>query len=181
MTRSREGPNYLAEFERLVTEYADRIYRVTLRITGSPADAEDAMQEAFLSGFEHWETFRGESSPVTWLYRIAVNAAVTRLRQKHRQPAEPLEAIDESLSQSGQWGGDVSRYAELNELQRQIEKGIASLPEEQRIVLVLRDAEGMSTAEVARILQITEANVKTRLHRARLTLRDYLAPFMSSR
>lgn len=177
MSRSREGPSDFVDFEQLVAEYADRLYRVTLRITGSPADAEDALQEAFLSALEHWQSFRGDASPATWLYRIAVNSAISRQRQKRRRPVEPLEAADEAAVQAPPWGGDVSRRAELNELQREIEKGIASLPEEHRIVLILRDAEGMSTAEVVEILQISEANVKSRLHRARLALRNFLAAY----
>lgn len=181
MSRSREGPSNFVDFEQLVAEYADRLYRVALRITASPADAEDALQEAFLAALEHWQSFRGEASPATWLYRIAVNAAISRQRQKRRRPVEPLEAADEAAVQAPPWGGDVSRRAELNELQREIEKGIATLPEEHRIVLILRDAEGMSTAEVAEILQISEANVKSRLHRARFALRDYLAAYQTDR
>src|SRR6478672_3648805 len=88
MDQPDPSPPDRGAFERLVEEYADRIYNVALRITGHRADAEDAMQEAFLSAYRAWPTFRGESSPTTWLYRIAVNAALTRVRL--RRPIDYL-------------------------------------------------------------------------------------------
>src|SRR5919202_3596818 len=88
MSLSSEGTPSLVAFEQLIEEYGDRVYGIALRITGLPADAEDAMQEAFLSAFRSWASFRAEASPTTWLYRIAVNAALQRVRA--RRPVEYL-------------------------------------------------------------------------------------------
>src|SRR5260370_30190479 len=84
-----ESSTNLGDFERLIDEYSDRIYAAALRITGLPADAEDVLQDTFLQAYEHRMSFRGEASPLTWLYRIAVNAALMRIRQ--RRPVVYLE------------------------------------------------------------------------------------------
>jgi len=82
MSLSSEGTPDLVAFEQLVAEYGDRVFGIALRVTGSPSDAEEVMQEAFLQAFRSWSTFRGESAPTTWLYRIAVNAALARVRAR---------------------------------------------------------------------------------------------------
>jgi RNA polymerase sigma-70 factor (ECF subfamily) len=103
-----------AAFERLIEEYADRIYNVTFRITADANDAEDAMQEAFENAFRGWESFRGEASPATWLYRIAVNAALTRVRA--RRPVEYLVELS-TTGQIRDWSAEASELAERAELQ----------------------------------------------------------------
>jgi RNA polymerase sigma-70 factor (ECF subfamily) len=176
MSLSSEGTPDMVAFEQLVAEYGDRVYGIALRITGSPSDAEEVMQEAFLLAFRSWSEYRGEAAPTTWLYRIAVNAALMRVRA--RRPVELLSEQPESL-EIADWSADASRAVLRGELQREIEEGIARLPEDLRVTLVLRDVEGLSTAETAAALGIEEGAVKSRLHRARVLLRGYLAEILS--
>ena len=176
MSLSSEGTPDMVAFEQLVEEYGERVYGIALRITGSPSDAEDAMQDAFLSAFKAWEGFRGQSSPTTWLYRIAVNAALQRVR---RRPDDVLVERDEEAAQIVDWTGDVAAAAARAELHTQLEQAIALLPADLQVPLVLRDIEGLSTAETAAVLELTEAAVKSRLHRARAILRRQLQDFLA--
>lgn len=163
-------------FEGLVEEYADRIYSIALRITASPEEAEDATQDAFLSAFLARDSFRGDASLSTWLYRIAVNAALQRLR-KHRDITY-LDATGYESAWVADWSEDLPRRVEHRELHEVLERGIALLPEDERVVLVLRDVEGFSTSEAADILSVSDAALKSRLHRARVLLRQYLADYL---
>src|SRR3954453_13987778 len=104
MSLSSEGTPELVAFEQLVAEYGDRVFGIALRVTGSPSDAEDVMQETFLRAFRSWADFRGEAAPTTWLYRIAVNAALMRVRS--RKPVELLSEQPESL-ELADWSTDV--------------------------------------------------------------------------
>jgi RNA polymerase sigma-70 factor (ECF subfamily) len=175
MSLSSEGTPDLVAFEQLVAEYGDRVYGIALRVTGSPSDAEEVTQEAFLQAFRSWSTYRGEAAPTTWLYRIAVNAALMRVRA--RRPVELLSEQPESL-EIVDWSADAAQAVLRGELQRQIEEGIVRLPEELRVTLILRDVEGLSTAETAAALDVSEAAVKSRLHRARALLRGYLSELL---
>ncbi|HYU19576.1 MAG TPA: sigma-70 family RNA polymerase sigma factor [Chloroflexota bacterium] len=175
MSLSSEGTPNLVAFERLVEEYGDRVYGIALRITGSPADAEDAMQDAFLSAFRSWPEFRFESSPTTWLYRIAVNAALQRVRG--RPVAE--HSVEDEDAPIRDWSVDVPQVAMRSELYAEIERQIRQLPSDLAVALVLRDVEGLSTAETAAVLDLSEASVKSRLHRARSLLRRSLQDYLS--
>jgi RNA polymerase sigma-70 factor (ECF subfamily) len=176
MSLSSEGTPERVAFEQLVAEYGDRVYGIALRVTGSPSDAEDVMQEAFLQAFRSWSKFKGEAAPTTWLYRIAVNAALMRVRS--RRPVELLSEQPESMDVAD-WSADAEQAVLRGELQAQLAAGLVRLPEELRVTLVLRDVEGLSTAETAATLEITEAAVKARLHRARALLRQYLSDLFS--
>jgi RNA polymerase sigma-70 factor (ECF subfamily) len=177
MRSGDEEPIGARDFEALIEQYADRLYSVALRITGSPEDAEDATQDAFLSAFQHRESFRGAAAVSTWLYRIAVNAALQRVRA--RRPAAPLEPSAEEPLVVVDWSEDLPRRVELDELHDVIERGIALLPDGERAALVLRDVEGLSTAEAAAVLELSEAALKSRLHRARVLLRRYLSDYLT--
>lgn len=176
MSLSSEGTPNLVAFEQLVAEYGDRVYGIALRMTGSPADAEDVMQDAFLLAFRSWPSFRGEAAPTTWLYRITVNKALERTRS--RRDVTLLGERDPSADVPD-WSADVAQAVLRGELRQEIEIGITRLPEELRPTLILRDIEGLSTAETAAALELTEGAVKSRLHRARVLLRDYLAGLFS--
>jgi RNA polymerase sigma-70 factor (ECF subfamily) len=166
-------------FEALVEQYVDRLYGVALRITGSPDDAEDAIQDALLSAYQHWDEFRHAASRGTWLYRIAVNAALGRTRR--RRPEEYLTDSGYEQAVVTDWSEDLARRVEAAELRSILEDGILRLPEEFRLALVLRDVEGFSTAEAAAILEVSEAAVKSRLHRARVLLRQHVTTYMEFR
>ena len=167
-----------AAFERLIEEYADRIYNVTFRITADASDAEDAMQEAFESAFRSWSSFRGEASQATWLYRIAVNAALMRVRA--RRPAEYLVELS-AVGELRDWSDEFARLAEQTELHELLLTGLSQLEPDLRAALVLRDIHGLSTAEAAETLEISEAALKSRLHRARVLLRQHLAEHFPGR
>jgi RNA polymerase sigma-70 factor (ECF subfamily) len=160
-------------FEGLVEEYSDRLYNIALRITHSPEEAEDATQDAFFSAYQHRDAFRGESTVFTWLARIAVNAALQRVRKLHR--LEHLETAGYESVRVLDWSDELYQRVERDELHAIIERGIALLPDEARVALVLRDVEGFSTAEAAEVLELSEAALKSRLHRARVLLRQYLS------
>jgi RNA polymerase sigma-70 factor (ECF subfamily) len=179
MQPPREGPIDPAAFAGLVEEYADRLYSLAVRITGSAEDARDAVQDTFLSAYRQRAQFRAEADLGTWLYRIAVNAALQRVRA--RRPVEYLDDTGYDRTHIVDWSDDLARRAEIGELRLIIEQGIARLPDEARVALVLRDVEGLSTAEAADILEISETALKSRLHRARLLLRQYLADYLEDR
>jgi RNA polymerase sigma-70 factor (ECF subfamily) len=176
MSLSSEGTPDLVAFEQLVAEYGDRVFGIALRVTGSPSDAEEVMQETFLQAFRAWSTYRGEAAPTTWLYRIAVNAALMRVRS--RRPVELLSEQSEGL-EIADWSADAAQAVLRGELQQEIEVAITRLPEDLRVTLILRDVEGLSTAETAAALEISEASVKSRLHRARVILRRHLGTLLS--
>jgi RNA polymerase sigma-70 factor (ECF subfamily) len=176
MSLSSEGTPEMVAFEQLVEEYSDRVYGIALRITGSPSDAEDVMQDAFLQAFRSWDSYRRDAAPFTWLYRITVNAALMRVRARR-----PIELLSERADTEDvvDWTADAAQAALRGELQQQLEAAIVRLPEELRVVVILRDVENLSTAETAAALDLTEAAVKSRLHRARATLRSHLGDLYS--
>jgi RNA polymerase sigma-70 factor (ECF subfamily) len=169
------------QFQQLVEEYADRVYGIALRITGSELDAEDALQETFLSIFRGLGGFREEAAFSTWVYRIAVNAALQIRR--HRPPSETtLSETGFHEQQVRDWSeARVESEAERHALVEAIEQGIRLLPEEFAVAVILRDVEGLSTGEAAAVLQIGEAALKSRLHRGRVLLRQHLAAFFADR
>jgi RNA polymerase sigma-70 factor, ECF subfamily len=166
-------------FEDLIAGYSDRLYSIALRITGSPEDAEDAIQDAVLAAYQGWAQFRGEARGTTWLYRIAVNAALQRVRR--RRPEEELSATGYDETSIVDWSEDLARRVEDADLHDMLERGIALLPEELRVALVLRDVEGLSTTDAAAVLDISEAALKSRLHRARVLLREWVADQLERR
>lgn len=184
MSLSSEGTPDLVAFEQLVAEYEDRVYGIALRITGSATEAEDVMQDAFLDAFRAWPTFRGESAPTTWLYRIAVNAALRRMRSQ--RPVEYLTEQAEIDDEMVDWSADASQTAIRHEVEQRLEDGISRLPQILRVTLILRDVEGLSAAETAAVLStpdepVSVEAVKSRLHRARLLLRRHLGDLFADR
>ena len=160
------------------------VYRLALRLMGNEAEAEDVLQETFLNAFKSIDSFEGRSGLGTWLYRIAYNASMMRLRRN-----EPYTvSVDESLDGDGQymipqqlfdWCCLPEKDLESDEVRDELEKAISELPESLRVVFMLRELEGLSTAETAAALDISEGAVKVRLHRARLWLRERLSPYFT--
>jgi RNA polymerase sigma-70 factor (ECF subfamily) len=164
--------------------WGDRLYRLALRLTGDPATAEDVVQEAFLKLMRSADRIEGRSGLATWLYRVAYNASLDRLRERkallqlpedERDVPLPLPSALTPLPKSPE---ALLRDAETREA---LEQAIAELPHAQRAAFLLRDVEGLTTAEAAEALGLSEANLKVRLHRARLRLRERLAAFAASR
>lgn len=178
--RAKEG-DYRA-FEELVSRHERRLYNLAARLLRQREDAENAVQTAFLNVLEHLDDFREESSFATWITRITTNAALNVLRKRRGIETVPLRETG-SDDEEGEiphpeyiadWRGDPARIVEENELRRILDEAIIALPEKLRLVFVLRDVEGLGVRETAQALGIGEANVKVRLLRARLALREKL-------
>lgn len=178
-------------FESLVYEHGGRLLAVARHFLASEEDARDAVQEAFLSAFRALPRFRGESSLATWLHRIVINAALMKLRRASRAPERSIEELLPRFDGQGRhlepvepWdeaGASPEAVASNAEARQAIRACVQSLPLSHRVVLVLRDVEGLSTHETARLLALTPNAVKIRLHRARLALRGLLAPHFAPR
>jgi len=175
-----------AEFARLVDAYSGPIYRLGLRMLGNEQDAEDVLQNTFLSTLTHISGFEGRSSLSTWLYRIAANEALMLIRR--RKPEVNLDDFgpgdsenDVTTLQFVDWSGLPESELLSEEGRKLLDQAIQSLPEALRMVFVLRDIEGVSIRETAEALGLTETNVKTRLLRARLNLREKLSTYYSER
>jgi RNA polymerase sigma-70 factor, ECF subfamily len=149
-------------FEELVRRYQTSIYRVALRMLGSRADAQDAVQETFVRAWRALPRFRHDSAISTWLYRIVTRRALDRIAS--RRSTGTLDEVE------GEAGPDPAQAAEQQERLRAIKRAIAKLPPDQRAALVLREFEGLSYEEVAQVLGASLPAVKTRIHRARLTI-----------
>lgn len=165
--------------------YADPIYRLAVQLLGDPSAAEDVVQETFVSALTHRESFEGRSKISSWLYRIAYNAALGRLRARHEEPLPEDKPDDEAptpLPRSlVEWNMTPEQMLADGEAADQMEKAIQALPLKYRLVFFLRDMEGQSTEQTAEVLGLTETTVKVRLHRARMALRETLAEYFAER
>jgi RNA polymerase sigma-70 factor (ECF subfamily) len=175
-----------AEFARMVDLYSTPIYRLGLRMLGNSQDAEDVLQNTFLSALTHLRTFEGRSSLSTWLYRIAANEALMLLRKKKPEvnldDAEADENADNlKPTQFVDWSALPEDELLSGEGKKVLDETIQRLPEPMRIVFLLRDIEGLSIKETADALNLTETNVKTRLLRARMFLREQLSMYYGER
>ncbi|GAB4446328.1 MAG: sigma-70 family RNA polymerase sigma factor [Anaerolineales bacterium] len=175
-----------AEFARLVDEYSSPIYRLGLRMLGNPQDAEDVLQNTFLNALTHIQNFEGRSSLATWLYRIAANEALMLIRRKKPEVnLEDVEGEDEAEdlrpAQIVDWSALPEDELLSGEGKKVLDAAVNQLPESLRIVFLLRDVEGLSIKETAEALNLTETNVKTRLLRARMALREQLSAYYSER
>ena len=177
-----------AAAERLIARYGDRAYRLAVRMTGNAADAEEVVQDAILNVVRKIDTFRGDSSLGSWVYRITANAAYEKLRgYRHRREEVSLAEVLPVFDGSGNYADAISDWSEgihdpavQSELRAALISAIGDLPARSRAVIVMRDVEGMSLTEVAGCAGITVAAAKSRSHRARLFLRKRLSMFMAS-
>jgi RNA polymerase sigma-70 factor (ECF subfamily) len=193
--RSREGD--AAAFTQLVTRHQRQIYRLALRMMGNEADAEEVLQEAFLNAFGKLGEFRGDAAFNSWIYRIAANCALMRLRRRRRAPdtistdAEPSPdaLMGPEFGPDGayveppksDWSMRADEALHNQQLGRAIEEAVANLSDEYRVVFLLKDVDGLSNEEIADSLGLSIPAVKSRLHRARLALREQLGGFFGQR
>jgi RNA polymerase sigma-70 factor (ECF subfamily) len=174
-------------FELVVRTYSGRLLAVTRRILCNDEDARDAVQDALLSAFRSLDRFEGGSLVSTWLHRIAVNAALMKLRTRRRKPEESIEHLLPVYKDDGHhqetyssWNEPVDVAMTRADNRALVRRCIEALPETYRTVLVLRDIEELDTEEAAQALGISGNAVKIRLHRARQALRTLLAPHFRS-
>lgn len=172
--------------EVLVDRYGGWIHRLASRLLADTRDAEEVTQDVLMTVVQKIGTFKREAAFSSWLYRIAVNATYERLRSRRSRPEVSIEPLLPVFDQEGRhvapvldWSKQVEDPAVADELRSALERGISQLTEEYRIVLLLRDVEGLTNEEVADALGLTVAAVKSRLHRARLALRPQLAQLFS--
>ena len=179
------GPGVAAEVtpEFVFREYAPRIYHIARRMLGNDADAEDVTQDVLLQVIRKLDTFRGDAQLTTWLHRVTVNAALAyRQKRANRQKRETTETGDEALeiapagSPVKRWNVGPDEPVLAAEQAEVIEKAIEELPGPFRDVYVLADVEGLPNQEIADMLGLSVPAVKSRLHRARMRMRDALAP-----
>jgi RNA polymerase sigma-70 factor (ECF subfamily) len=169
------------DFYELIKPYERRVYTAAFAVLRNEAEAEDAAQEAILKAFTHLQQFRAEARFSTWLIQIAVNEALMRRRRAHSKIMEPIGEHQEedgtyTPRDFADWREIPSEALERKEIRQKLAGAVAALAEKYRQVFVLRDIQQMSIEETAEALGISRASVKTRLLRARLMLRDMLAP-----
>lgn len=165
-------------FEALVTAYQKQVYNLALRTVGNEEDAADMTQEAFLRAYRSLGSFRGDSKFSVWLYRLTTNICIDFLRSCGRRPTVSLTAADEDEEPQeldvADDRFDPVQSLERAELRRAVQRGLASLPEDYRRILMLRELSGLSYAEIGQVLRLEEGTVKSRLFRARKKLCDFL-------
>ena len=166
-------------FSRIVEEYTDYAYNIAYRMLNNPADADDVVQDAFLSAYKARDRFRGDAQVTTWLYRIVVNAALQKMR-KDRKPrqmtqggVEDMEVVD--------WSPGPESQTLNAELRDKLDEAIGDLPEDMRTAVVLRDVQQLSTEEAAKIVGVSVPAFKARLHRGRIALREQLNSYVASK
>ena len=171
-------------FETLVTRYESKIYRLAVRMLRNPQDAEDALQETFLQVYRGLPGFEGRSAFSTWLFRLATNVCLMKIRHRETEPSKllPLEDYlprqdDGEIPQMVDWTVRPEEALLSKESREKMMGALEKLPAEYRAVFILRDMEGFSNAETGESLGISVAAVKSRLHRARLALRGMLSDY----
>ena len=177
----------LDAFEALTNRYEQRVYGLAMRMLRQEQDAEDVTQQTFLSVLEHLESFRGEASFSTWVLRIASHAALKSIRKRKGLNTVSLEEATEKSDELdsiphpefiADWRQSPEHLVEQNEVRRLLDDALTRLDEKHRLVFLLRDVEGLSVRETAEALDLSEGNVKVRLLRARLQLREDLTRVM---
>jgi RNA polymerase sigma-70 factor (ECF subfamily) len=169
-------------FEKLVERHEDKVYGLALRMMGNEADAEDVLQDTFLSAYKALKNFKEKAAFSTWLYRLATNAALMKLRKKKGDKTIPL---DEQMAEFvpnpeiRDWSATPDSILEGKELKEIMEQAIQSLPDMYRAVFLLKDVERLRVHEIASILNISVPAVKSRLHRARLHLRKRIGQYLA--
>ena len=178
----RTGGNNLPAFDRLYRDNVDRMYRLAQRLCGHTDDASDLVQETFLNAYRKFKQFRGEAQVSTWLYTIASRACLRMRRKRKGQPQRELSLDEFVPTTEGELrlqipiqGLTPEEALEKKQLRRAVNNAIQKLPKKYRLVLVLRDMEGLSAKEVGAIMGLSERAVKSRLHRARLFVRKELS------
>ena len=165
-------------FSKIVEQYTDFAYNIAHRMLGNPADADDVVQDAFLSAYRARDRFRGDAQVTTWLYRIVVNAALQKIR-KDRKPQRMSQESVEDID-IVDWSPGPESQTLNTELKDKLDEAIGDLPEDLRTAVVLRDVQQLSTEEAAEVVGVSVPAFKARLHRGRVVLREWLSAYVAS-
>jgi len=170
----------------LVDRYGERIFRVARRMMGNDADAEDVTQNVLLKILQSASSFRGDSDPMGWIYRITINESRELYRRRGRRPAVSLDTLPvevdaaEHMAGVGDFSRRPDRRLHAEEIERRVTDAIQELPDGYREAVILMDLEGLSYKDAAEVMGLTLGGFKTRLHRARLHLRRRLEEFWAA-
>lgn len=165
-------------FEELVRRYGSKVLNLALRITRNQEDAEEILQDVFITVFTKVQSFEHKSQFSSWLYRVTMNSAFMKIRARNRRRTVSLEDVEPTTKQN--WVGnrtemfDVDFMSSRHELRQAIQTAIEELPEDYRAIFILRDVDGLSNESVSKVLQLSVPAVKSRLHRSRLIMREQL-------
>ena len=179
----------VAAFEELLGRYEDKLYRLAMRFVRNENDAQEILQDVFLSAWRNLPGFEGRAQFGSWMYRVTVNAALMFLRARNRHPEVMLDDIEPGVlhkateqsehGSSEDWSQRPDEQFQSEELRRHIQAAVDALPDGLRTVFLVRDVEGLSTEETAELLSLSLPAVKTRLHRARLALREAIGQYFA--
>jgi RNA polymerase sigma-70 factor (ECF subfamily) len=179
----------VAAFEELLGRYENKLYRLAMRFVRNENDAQEILQDAFLSAWRNLPGFEGRAQFGSWMYRVTVNAALMFLRARSRHPEVMLDDVEPAIlhkaaeqsvhGSSEDWSQRPDEQLQSEELRRHIQEAADALPEGLRTVFLVRDVEGMSTEETAELLGLSLPAVKTRLHRARLAMREAIGRYFA--
>ncbi len=175
-----------AAFEELVTKFERKVYALALKLTGNQADAEEISQDVFLTIYQKLDGFRGESALSSWIYRVTANASFMKLRDRRKRKsssyeegvaaagdADDLPNVTATYPQ-GDWSQAADEQLARGQLDEKLKDAIASLPEKFKLIFLLKDVQGLSNEEIGEVVNMSVPAVKSRLHRARLFLREKL-------
>ncbi len=173
-------------FNQLMLKYQNKVFSIAMRMLKNTDEAQDAAQDVFLAVYRSIKKFRGDSKLKTWIYRIVINTCINRLKSKKRKQQAPLDNQNEMLIEKSQEEGKTPQATidnplkalERKNLREIIEKEIAKLPEENRVIIIMRDVEGLSYEQIEKILEIPDGTVKSRLHRGRQELKKRLKKYL---
>lgn len=175
-------------FETLVSRFERKVYALALKLTGNQADAEEIAQDVFLTIYQKLDTFRGESALSSWIYRVTANAAFMKLRDRRKRGkvdfdealmhAEDAAPHVTATYPQGDWSDTADILMERGELGTKLQDAIAELPDKFKLIFLLKDVQGLSNEEIGEIVNMSVPAVKSRLHRARLFLRERLQEYV---
>jgi RNA polymerase sigma-70 factor, ECF subfamily len=173
-------------FEQLIEEHQSRIYNLIFRMIGNHEEAEDLLQEVFITVFKKIDSFRGDASLSTWIYRIATNHCINRKkylsRRKHYVNSSYGDLTEKEQTETGSGITEnlprPDEMAEGKQMEEILQKAISTLEDEYKVVLILRDVQNLSYEEIEQILDVPAGTVKSRLHRARMALKEKLVPYL---
>ncbi|MCX7943838.1 MAG: RNA polymerase sigma-70 factor [Deltaproteobacteria bacterium] len=175
-------------FEEIVERYSPKAMRLALKITKSKEDAQDVVQDTFVSVYKNIDSFRGDSLFSSWIYRICTNFALMKLRGRRydnqsesidENPNMDIDKLAEHSHQENDWSDRIDKLLLRKELRQKIDEAIDKLPDEYRVVFIMKDIEGMSNEEIGKELNLSVPAVKSRLHRARLFLRKEISKYIN--